>query len=157
VKLDPYDVIGRRTMLEVLAQQHNWLDLKQVATDALVLYPDDDGMKASIQVADTGINAVSVAKITAIKEPTVNHLLALSVHYYEVRRYEDCIQSAREALKINPDLGEAYANIATAYHTMGKLDETIAALREEIRINPNLRSATHNLEIVRAEKAGTGH
>jgi tetratricopeptide (TPR) repeat protein len=157
VKLDPYDVIGRRTMLEVLAQQHNWLDLKQVATDALVLYPDDDGMKASIQVADTGINAVSVAKITAIKEPTVNHLLALSVHYYEVRRYEDCIQSAREALKINPDLGEAYANIATAYHTMGKLDETIAALREEIRINPNLHSATHNLEVVLAEKAGTGH
>ncbi len=157
VKLDPYDVIGRRTMLEVLAQQHNWLDLKQVATEALALYPDDEGMKASIQVADTGINSVIVAKAAAAKEPTVNHLLALSVHYYEVRQYEESIRSAREALKINPDLGEAYANIATAYHTMGKLDETIAALREEIRINPNLRSATHNLDVVLAEKARTGH
>ncbi len=156
VKLDPYDLTGRRTILEVLAQQHNWLDLKQVATEALVLYPDDDGMKASIQVAETGINSVSVAKLAALKEPTVDHLLALSVHYYEVRRYEDCIRSAREALKINPDLGEAWANIATDYHTMGKLDETIAALREEIRINPNLRSATHNLQVVLAQKAGPG-
>jgi tetratricopeptide (TPR) repeat protein len=157
VKLDPYDIVGRRTTLEVLAQQHNWLDLKQVATDSLVLYPDDDGMKSSIQVAETGISAVGVAKMAVLKEPTVDHLLNLSVHYYEVRRYEDCIQSARAALKINPDLGEAYANIATAYHTMGKLDETIAALREEIRINPNLRSATHNLEIALAEKASPGH
>lgn len=157
VKLDPYDVTGRTTILDLLAQQHNWLDLKQVATDALALYPDDDRIKASIQVAETGINAVSVAKMEATKEPTVDHLLALSVHYYEVRRYEDSIRSAREALKINPDQGEAYANIATAYHTMGKLDETIAALREEIRINPNLRSATHNLEVALAEKAGPGH
>lgn len=156
VKLDPYDVTGRRVMLEVLSQQHNWLDLKQVATDALALYPDDDGMKASIRVADTGIDSVKVAKLEALKEPTVDHLLALSVHYYEVRQYENCIESAREALKINPDLGEAYANIASAYHTMGKLDETIAALREEIRINPNLRDATHNLQVAVAEKAGSG-
>jgi protein O-mannosyl-transferase len=157
VKLDPYDVTGRRVILDVLAQQHNWLDLKQVATDALAIYPDDERLKASIQVAETGINAVSVAKAAALKEPTVDHLLALSVHYYEVRQYENSIRSAREALKINPNQGEAYANIATAYHTMGKLDETIAALREEIRINPNLRSATHNLEVALAEKAGAGH
>jgi tetratricopeptide (TPR) repeat protein len=157
VKLDYYDVTGRRVILDVLAQEHNWLDLKQVATDALAIYPDDDRLKASIQVAETGINSVAVAKAAALKEPTVDHLLALSVHYYEVRQYEECIRSAREALKINPDQGEAYANIATAYHTMGKLDETIAALREEIRINPNLRAATHNLEVALAEKAGAGH
>jgi tetratricopeptide (TPR) repeat protein len=157
VKLDPYDLTGRRTILEVLARQHNWLDLKKVATDALVLYPDDDGMKASIQVAETGIHSVAAARVVATREPTVDHLLALSVHYYEVRQYEDCIRSAREALKINPNLGEAWANIATAYHTMGNLDETIAALREEVRINPNLHSASHNLEVALAEKAGRGH
>ena len=42
------------------------------------------------------------------------------MQYYENQRYEDCIRAAREALKINPNLAEAYANIATAYHTMGK-------------------------------------
>jgi tetratricopeptide (TPR) repeat protein len=155
MKLDPYDVIGRRAMLEVLAQQHNWLDLKRVATEALVLYPDDDTMNSSVQVAETGINAVGVAKLTAIKEPSADHFLDLSVHYYEVRQYENCIQAAREALRINPDLGEAYANIATAYHTMGNLDQTITALQQEVRINPNLRAATHNLEVVLAEKKGT--
>jgi tetratricopeptide (TPR) repeat protein len=76
--------------------------------------------------------------------------------YYENQRYEDCVRAAREALKIDPNLGEAYANIATA-HTMGKVDEAIAALQEEVRINPNLRSATRNLNIELAIKTRSGH
>ena len=69
----------------------------------------------------------------------------------------DCIRAAREALRIDPNLGEAYANIATAYDTMGKVDEAIAALREEVRINPNLRLATRNLSVELAIKARSGH
>jgi protein O-mannosyl-transferase len=155
--LDPYDLVGRRTVLEVLAQQHDWLGLKRVATEALVLYPDDPAMIGSLQVAQTGIDAVSTAKITAIREPTTDHYMELSVNYFNVRDYPNSIQAAREALKINPDLAGAYANIATAYHAMGDLDDTIAALQEEIRINPNLSSATQNLSVAMAEKAKRGH
>ncbi len=154
--LDPYDVVADRTTMDILAEQHEWLELKQAAKEALNLHPDDDAVQSSVRVAQTGIDSVGVAKVRAIREPTVDHYLALSVHYYEVHQYQDCIEAAREALKMNPDLGEAYANIATAYHTMGKMDETIAALKEEIRINPNLRSAQNNLEFVLEEKARAG-
>jgi len=92
-------------------------------------------------------------------EPTVNNYLALSVQYFQAQRYQDCIDAAREALKVNPNQAEAYANMAAAYHTMGNhLDETIAALREEVRINPKLPNAQSNLEIELAvKKERSGH
>jgi tetratricopeptide (TPR) repeat protein len=158
IGLDPYDLIAHRTVLDAIAQQHRWIDLKQAASETLRLFPaDPDGTRALL-VAQTGIDQVAPAEKEAGDKPSVDHYLYLSVQYYENQRYEDCIRAAREALKINPNLGEAYANIATAYHTMGKVDEAIAALREEVRINPDLRSATHNLDFELAIKAArSGH
>ena len=108
-------------------------------------------------MAQTGIDSLNKAASTALAKPTVDNFLKLSVLYYETGRYEDCIHAAQSALKINPDLGEAYGNIASAYHTMGKLDETIAALEEEVRINPNLPAAKSNLQIELAVKARQQH
>jgi tetratricopeptide (TPR) repeat protein len=79
------------------------------------------------------------------------------VTYYQAERYQDCINAAREALKLNPNLPEAYANIATAYHTLGKMDETIAALREEVRLKPDMPNAQKNLAVELAEKQQSGH
>jgi protein O-mannosyl-transferase len=155
--LDPYDLTAHRTVLDVIAQQHQWIDLKRAATETLHFYPNDaDGIRA-LMVAQTGIDQVIPAEKTAGQEPSVDHYLFLSVQYFENQRYEDCIRAAREALKIDPNLGEAYANIATAYHTMGRTDEAIAALQQEVRINPNLRSATRNLNVELAIKARSGH
>lgn len=157
IGLDPYDLAAHRTVMDVIAQQHLWIDLKRAANETLRFYPQDpDGMRALL-VAQTGIDQVVPAEKQARQAPSVDHYLYLSVQYYENQRYEDCIRAAREALKIDPNLGEAYANIATAYHTMGKVDEAIEALQQEVRINPNLRSATRNLNIELAIKARSGH
>lgn len=155
--LDPYDLDAHRTIMDVIAQQHQWIDLKRAATETLHFYPNDvDGMRALL-VAQTGIDQVIPAEKAAVQAPSVDHYLFLSVQYYENQRYEDCIRAAREALKIDPNLGEAYANMATAYHTMGKVDDAIAALQQEVRINPNLRSAARNLNFELAVKARSGH
>lgn len=153
LSLDPYDLTARRTMIDLVTVDHRWEDLKKLSEQTLRLYPEDpDGQRAR-QVAQNGLDSVAPAEDKAKDSPTVDHYLNLSVLYYNSQRYEDCIHAAQEALKINPNLGEAWSNIAAAYHTLGKTDETLAALREEIRINPNLPSATHNLEVVMAEKA----
>jgi tetratricopeptide (TPR) repeat protein len=157
ITLDPYDLTGRGAVMDLLAQAHEWAKLKQFATETLRLLPDDPDGQRSLQVAQTGLDQVPKAETQATKEPTVNNYLALSVLYYQAQRYEDCIKAAREALKVNPNQAEAYANMASAYHAMGKLDETIAALREEVRLNPNLPSAKNNLEIELAVKAKSGH
>ena len=155
--LDSYDLIAHRTVMDMIAQQHQWIDLKRAATETLHFYPNDVDATRALLVAQTGIDQVPPAEKAAVQAPSVDHYLFLSVQYYESQRYEDCIRAAREALKIDPNLGEAYANIAAAYHTMGRTDEAIAALQQEVRINPNLRSATHNLNVELAIKARSGH
>lgn len=157
VALDPWDFSGRRTLMDVMAQRHEWAALKQFADETLRLSPNDPDGQSSLLVAQAGIDEVGKAETTATAEPTIDHYLNLSVLYYQTQRYEDCIQAARQALKINPNLGEAYANIASAYHRMGKLDETIAALEQEVRINPNLPSAKKNLAIELALKEKSAH
>ncbi len=104
-------------------------------------------------MAQTGLDQIAKAETAAKTEPTVDNYLALSVEYCQARRYDDCIKAAHEALHINPDQAEAYANLASAYHSLGNVDETIAALQEEIRLNPNLPSAKSNLEAELALKA----
>ena len=157
VALDPYDLAARRTLMDVAAQSHDWVKLKQFADETLRLVPGDPDAQRSLGVVQTVMDQVPVAEAQATKEPTVNNYLALSVIYFNAQKYEDCIKAAQKALKVNPNQAEAYANMASAYHTLGKLDETIAALREEIRLNPNLPSAQRNLEITLAEKEKSGH
>jgi tetratricopeptide (TPR) repeat protein len=157
IALDAWDLDARRTVMELLAEQHEWQDLKRAAHETLRVYPDSTDGQRLLQVAQTGIDQVDLAEKQASADPSVDHYLSLSVYYYENQRYEDCIRAAREALKIDPNLAEAYANMATAYHTLGKVDEAIAALREEVRINPGLRSAQKNLNYELAKKAAAGH
>ena len=60
-------------------------------------------------------------------------------------RFDEGIAACQAALKIQPQLAEAWSNISVGYHMMGKTDESIAALREAIRIRPDLRGLQDNL------------
>jgi protein O-mannosyl-transferase len=155
VALDPYDVTGRSVLMDVFAEQHRWKPLEEFALATLQLLPDDPDAQRSIRVAQAGREQLTHAAQEAASKPSVDNFLKLSVLYYDQERYQDCIEAARQALKIKPDLAEAYANIASAYHTMGNhLDDTIAALQEEVRLNPNLPSAKSNLDIELNVKRG---
>jgi tetratricopeptide (TPR) repeat protein len=147
VSLDPYDVTGRRTLMDALAENHDWDKQQQLAKETLRLLPNDPDGQRSILVAQTGLDQAVTAQTQAKTEPTVDHYLALSIVYFKDHRYNDSIAACREALKINPSQAEAFSNIAAAYHAMGKLDDTIAALREAVRISPDLPTAKSNLEI----------
>jgi tetratricopeptide (TPR) repeat protein len=154
VALDPYDMDGRRALMDILAQAHEWERLKKFADETFRLFPGSPDAQRSLNVAQAGLDQIPKAEASLTTEPTVNKYLQLSVLYYQAQRYDDCIKAAREALKINPNVPEAWANIASASHTLGKLDDTIAALREEIRLNPNMPSAQKNLDIELAVKEG---
>jgi protein O-mannosyl-transferase len=158
IALDPYDTAGRRTLMDLLSAAHQWKNLRMAANETLNLLPDDPDGTRSLRVAETGLNQLRRAESEAKRQPTVDNFLALSVLYYQSQQYEDCIVAAHAALKVNPNQAEAYANLASAYHTLGKLDETIAALQEEVRINPNLPSAKSNLDIeLGVKKARSAH
>jgi tetratricopeptide (TPR) repeat protein len=144
-QLDSVDVVGRRTLADIYVQRGEWANAVRTANDALRIDPDDPSAQRSLHVADSGIAANENTRKLAETDPTVDHLLALSVLYYQERKYQECINSAQQALKLQSNLPEAYVNIAAGWHAMGKETETIAALREALKLRPDLEVAKHNL------------
>ncbi len=144
-QLDSVDVTGRRTLAEIYIERNDWASAVKNATEALRIDPDDVGAQRSLHVAEAGIAANENTVKLAEAEPTADHSLALSVLYYQERKYQECIHAAQEALRIQPDLPEAYVNIAAAWHAMGKEEETIAALKAALKLRPDFETAKHNL------------
>jgi protein O-mannosyl-transferase len=85
---------------------------------------------------------------------TPQHLLDQSLAYYQAGRYQECIDAARQALKLRPNFAEAYNNIGAAYASLGKWDEAILAAREAIRLKPDFQLAKNNLAWAESAKKG---
>jgi tetratricopeptide (TPR) repeat protein len=152
-RLDPAGLAGRSTLMDIYAQHHDWASLMKIARETLRRDPDDpDGLR-SLAVAQDGIDELARVEKAARTQPSPDAWLSLSVVYFRNARYRDSIGAAREALRLNPALGEAYSNIANAYFALGDLDEAIAAFREAQRLRPNLPQVSHNLEYLLALKA----
>ena len=147
VKLDPLNLPGRRTLAEISLTRGDWPKARQLAREMLDSDPDDVNAQRTLNVALAGAAAEQSASQVASQEPTVNHFLALAVINFQERKYPECILASQEALKLHPDLLEAYINIAAAWHALGKDAETVAALREALRVRPDFDLAKHNLEV----------
>ncbi len=85
------------------------------------------------------------AEVLAKSTPTPDNLLNLSLQYYLVHRYEECIQASREALKLKADFPEAYNNICSAYNSLGKYDSAIIAGNQAVKLRPDYQLAKNNL------------
>jgi len=151
-QLAPNDLVARHTLMDIYADRSDWTNLLKIANEALLLDPNDLDGQRGLRVAQTGIDELIRSEKTAKAEPTPDNYLSLSVVYFKNARYEDSIAAAREALKLRPDLVEAWFNIASVDHVMGKDDDAIAALREAVRIRPDFRLAKGNLNYELAKK-----
>jgi Flp pilus assembly protein TadD len=76
---------------------------------------------------------------------TPEDLLNLSLEYYRAERFQDCIQAARQALRLNPNYAEAYNNIAAAYNSLGQYDDGIHAAQQAVCLKPDFTLARNNL------------
>ena len=72
-------------------------------------------------------------------------LYVLGIAYGKLDRHDDAIAAYREALRINPELAEAWNNLGVAYSNINHYDDAVAALREALRINPEDAEAWNNL------------
>lgn len=154
--LNPEDVVAHHTLMDLYAERADWIQVAKLAKETLALHPDDANGKRSLNVATASIDQVKQAEEDVKGNPTVDDYLKLSVLYYNGRRYEECANAAKQALRLRPNQAEAYANIATAMHALGRDDEAIEALREVIRLRPDMAFAKTDLEILleaRADRA----
>jgi protein O-mannosyl-transferase len=72
---------------------------------------------------------------------------------YQAGRYRECIEAARQALKLRPDYAEAYNNIAAAQASMGQYNEAIKNALAALKINPDFQLARNNLAWAEGEQA----
>lgn len=96
------------------------------------------------------MNSDAQLELTAKEEkaelnPTPDNYLDLSVGYHKLGRYQDCIDAAYKALKLNPNYAEAYNNIAAAHQALGEWDLAVEANKQALRINRNFTLAKGNL------------
>jgi tetratricopeptide (TPR) repeat protein len=78
-----------------------------------------------------------------------------SLAHAQARRYQECIDAAREALKLNPTYAEAYNNLGYCSGGLGKWDEGVHYLNEALRIRPDFPLAKGNLSWIQTERAKT--
>ena len=71
----------------------------------------------------------------------------LGVAYGDLGRYEEEIESYKQAIRINPDLEEAHVNLGVAYGDLGKHKKAIESYKQAIRFDPDYAMAHYNLGV----------
>ena len=71
--------------------------------------------------------------------------------HYELGRYEKAAADYDEAIRLRPDLAEAYNNRGVAHYELGRHEAAIADYDKAIRQSPDYIEAYHNRGSARAE------
>jgi tetratricopeptide (TPR) repeat protein len=151
--LNSGDLVSRHTLIDLYTTLSDWPSVEKFARQALDIDPEDPAGQRAMRVVAASNLKLEQAEKNVKGSKNVDDFLALSVLYYNNRRYQDCINAAAEAVKIRPELAEGYANMATAYHAMGKDDEAILNLRQVIHLRPDMKFAQVDLDILLEQKS----
>ena len=124
-----------------LSPQHERLLAIKTKVDPYLKNPD--------QVLETKL---SIALENAEKNPTHENYLQLSLEYYNLGKYQECIDACNKALNIKPDYDLAFNNICSAYIQLGEWELAINACEKGIRISPGNKLLQGNLDYAKQQK-----
>jgi tetratricopeptide (TPR) repeat protein len=146
-----------------LRQQKRYDEAKIQAQKGLALSPEHVGLNSLLNDLNSnplyvaaGNERLKLIEQKAQNEPTPENYLNLSLEYYNLQRYEDCIKASYKAIELKPGYELAYNNICSAYNSMQKWDEAIAAGEQGLKLNPNYQLLKNNLAVSKAGKAKSG-
>ncbi|HYP14907.1 MAG TPA: tetratricopeptide repeat protein, partial [Bryobacteraceae bacterium] len=134
----------RELLLDLYRESSRWSEVKALALDTLQYLPDNRKAGEALAVA---------ARPPAAPEPTPEQLLQLSLVHHQGRRFKQCIDAARQALRLRPNFPEAYNNIAAAYEGLEMWDEAIEAARQALKLRPDYTLARNNLLYSQSQKS----
>ena len=80
--------------------------------------------------------------------------LQSSLEHAMAQRYQACIDSAKQALNVKPDMAAAYSNIGWCYAKMGRWDDGIQNTLTALRFDPENTYARNNLKWMMEQKGG---
>jgi tetratricopeptide (TPR) repeat protein len=136
-----------------LIEQQRIDEAKKILQIGLNLSPKHQQLQDLMNIANNSVNSSQASASVAVnamleaikKSPSAEKYLDLSLYYYKALQYQQCIEAANEALKINPKYDLAYNNICAAYNRLGLWDKAIEAGEKGLKLNPNNQLLKGNL------------
>jgi tetratricopeptide (TPR) repeat protein len=153
LKLEPHSELAYNNIAAAYGSMQMWDDAIRNAREALRIRPDFALAQNNLAWFTKARQSAAAMTSTPVS-PTAAARLNASLEHYNAGRYQQCIEAAREALKLKSDYPEAYNNIAAGYIRLENWDEAIKNARESLRLKPDFTLARNNLNVALEHKAG---
>jgi protein O-mannosyl-transferase len=143
LRIDPDSADAYNNIAVAYAGLGNWDAAIQNIKQALLIEPEY--RLARNNLAWYVREKANVPPPPSIAPRAGNSMVNASLLLYQAGRYRECINTAREALRLAPDSAVAYNNIAAAYSAMGMWTHAIAAAQQALRVDPASALSRNNL------------
>ncbi len=145
IQMSPGHAAARYALMQLHLDNQETEELRKLAEETLQVLPGDEQTQKYLAGLQSDDQLIATAKTTAETTPNEANYLNLSLTYYNVGRYQDCIDAAYKALEFKPDFPEAYNNICSAHNELKQWDLAIAACSKALQLAPNYQLAKNNL------------
>ena len=152
VRLNPDYVESRYLLMQIDADAGDAVALRQEAQAALARFPADPTAASWLARSANPASLPTMAKT----QQTPESWLATSLAYFQAGRFADCVNAAKEALKLRPDYAEAWNNVGACSNSLSQWDVGIEACKKAIQLKPDFQLARNNLAWAETEKAKAG-
>ncbi len=152
IAINPAYIEARRNLMALYFEREDWGALALIAQGTLAYIPDDAESIAYINAGKNKKTKLDIAIEVAAQNPSADNFLELSLKYYEVGKYQECIDACYKAIELRPNYAVAYNNICSAYNQLKEYDKAEAACNKAIAIQPDFELAKNNLKLAQAGK-----
>jgi tetratricopeptide (TPR) repeat protein len=128
----------------------------QAAQEAVRLRPD-------FQLAKNNLTWIQQEKAKAATQAAggsaraeSDALLNLSFQHFQAGRFHECLDAARQSVRLNATSARAFNNISICAAALQQWDEAIRNAQEAIRIDPSLQLARNNLAWIQQHERKAG-
>ncbi len=145
IQMSPAHQNARYALMQLHLEQNESEELRKLANETLQLLPNDERTMAYLNALQSDDQIIASAKAKAETEPNGDNYLNLSLAYYKVGQFQECISAAYKAIEFKPDFAEAYNNICSAHNELKQYDLAVAACNKALAIKPEYPLAKNNL------------
>jgi tetratricopeptide (TPR) repeat protein len=152
IELSPAHISAHTSLMKAYNETNQWDKLNQLAKQTLQIIPGDQQSLNYLKASETRKDQTEIRQEEALKAPTAEKYLDLSLLFYQKGEYEKSIEACQNAIKLKPDYADAYSNMCAAYNQLKQWDKAIEACNHALQINPEHKLANGNLNWAKQEK-----
>jgi protein O-mannosyl-transferase len=156
IKLNPMNPEGYYFYSNFLISQERYVEANKLVSQGIKISPDHIQLKLAEQKLNNYIlnnkNVFDVAFQHVQEKPTAKNFLELSLVAYQNKKYEECIDAANNAIKLNSNFAEAYNNICSAQNMLGNFEAAAKAGKKGLQLQPGYLLIENNLKVSLSRK-----